>query len=494
MDPWSSISFRDVISFFRRQGPFIVTGSLCVSLLVLIGAIGLYLWSPSQEMTSLPFSLKFRGIENGLYPSGVEFTTSDLVAAPVVRDVYTANELQRFTKFEDFSERLFVVEENDALRRVMDDYRARLADPKLSAVDRERLEREFELKKESIARNSYKLTLLTNGGRRIPEDVEQKILNDILETWAEYAQTEKGATRYQFPVLSTKVIPQVTGEPVVALDMLRRRIWDVIYNIRGLRALPGAEGLRTKDGTTLAQMEVQLTDILRLEVESLLEDHLFGQRAADRRQALRFFERELEFTKRAQGEARAKANTYKDAMTLYSDRGRGASQELSSPSQDAAGGVMPQVDDSFLSRIVEMGGHAEDQRYRQKLVEAWATESLKLAPFEPEIAYYEGLLQRLRASEPTASAGRMSDDLSTLSSTRERVLEVVSRAEEIYLLASENLNASRSLFRVSGPVETTTARSLSFSRLLLTCVFLLFVGVSGVVIIAFTRERARTEA
>lgn len=477
-DEYVNGSFADFGEKLRRQRGLIMWATMSLVLLLLIVSIAVYLWSPAERLASLPFRLEFQGVENRRYPSGVLFTTGDIVATPVIRSVYDANDLQRYCSFAEFSNAVYVVEENEALRQLANEYRAKLSDPKLSAVDRVMLEQQFAIKQESIARNSYTLNYAADvAGTPIPNDLIQKLLRDILDTWAEYARDEKGAVRYQMPVFSTSVLPPVSEEPIVALDLLRSRIWDIVRSIQTLRAVPGAEGLRTKSGSSLAEIEVRLEEVIRLYIRPLVNEFRAGRYEGDRATAIRFIESQLDHVEIRRDDAAARVAALRDALELYGDHRDGSGFGASAGAAPTSETVMPQLNESFLDRIVGLAGLSEDQKYRQEMVNRIASESLHLVPYETEIEFYTKLLRDLRSGE--GGSGKPSSR--TIEQARELVAESIRQANEIYELASENLNASRTIFTVTGPVDFLVTRSVPLSRLLLIDLLILLIAMPSII-------------
>src|SRR5674476_571254 len=85
-----------------------------------------------------------RGAAQGQYPNLTPFSVSEIVASPVLTEVYRINDLQRFGKYEDFKDSMFVQQSNPDLDLLAFEYQALLADTKLSPVDRARIQDEFK--------------------------------------------------------------------------------------------------------------------------------------------------------------------------------------------------------------------------------------------------------------------------------------------------------------------------------------------------------------
>ena len=75
---------------------------------------------------------------------------SEIVASPVLTEVFRINDLQRFGKYEDFKDSMFVQQSNPDLDLLAFEYQALLADTKLSPVDRARIQDEFKKKRAAM--------------------------------------------------------------------------------------------------------------------------------------------------------------------------------------------------------------------------------------------------------------------------------------------------------------------------------------------------------
>src|SRR5688500_10158846 len=224
----TQISLAHILGVLRRYSAAIATILLAVALAYLMLAVALYILGPASEVTTLPFRVVFEGADAGRYPNGMEFNSTEITATPVLQKVHAATGLQKFATFADIKNAIYVVEHNKELDRLALEYNAKLSDPKLSPLDRERLEREYDLRKESIRRTDYALTLVVDERTRsIPRALRIQVLKAVLDTWAEQAMTEKGAGRYRIPVLSRNILGPETSldgrDYLVTIDILRTK-------------------------------------------------------------------------------------------------------------------------------------------------------------------------------------------------------------------------------------------------------------------------------
>ena len=175
------VSLRPLVHLVKRYR-FVIVSSIAGALifgagLLLVLAIVL----PAETTGSIQFRLLFDGAADGRYPNGTSFSPAEIVATPVLSDVYAANDLQRFGKYQAFKESMAVLRSSLAQDMLASAYQARLADTKLTPVDRARIEDEFRKKREAITDPVYSLTIRRNERLRVmPPDLMEKILNDTL--------------------------------------------------------------------------------------------------------------------------------------------------------------------------------------------------------------------------------------------------------------------------------------------------------------------------
>src|SRR2546430_93521 len=197
------MSVTHFVHTLRAYAAVIVIAMISVAVGYAVYAILLYILSPAQRTTMQPFRLEFRGASLGTLPNGVRFEASEIVGTPIVLKVFQDNDLSRFTSPGDFSRSVFVLEANPAYEKLMADYQSRMSDPRLLPLDRDRIQKEFESKRESINRNEFAISYTRNskaGG--VPETLVRKVLIDILNTWAAFAINEQHALDYRVAVLS----------------------------------------------------------------------------------------------------------------------------------------------------------------------------------------------------------------------------------------------------------------------------------------------------
>ncbi|HUF09875.1 MAG TPA: hypothetical protein VMO47_11175 [Rhodothermales bacterium] len=478
------------------------------AVLLLYGVIAgvVYLFGPSQRVASIPFRLEFTGAGQGLYPNGTRFSTSDIVATPILTKVYDTNDLSRFLPYRTFADSIFVVESNEAVENLAREYSARLDDKNLTTVDRERIQEEYRLKRASLSRADYSINFMIGGEtRKLPRSLVPKILDQIMSEWARYAKEERGAARYATVLLTENIISQqqiLTEEPIIALDILRSKINEVIRNIDQLLRVPGAEVLRAGDQQiSLAELRVQLEDLVRLRLNPLtIQVHSDGI-TSDRDSTMRFLDSQLAYNERRFEEATARVERVREALETYQGGGRPAIESTAAaPARSPASGggdvVMPQIGESFLQQIVGLSGLNADREYRQGLVDEMKRASLETIPVESEIQYYRNIVQILETTPVRGTGGeqesaRIRDDLRAILG---EVLRSIQQVNAIYDLISTNINSTGSLYTTTAPPSVRVERATSPIRLALIGFLLLLVTIPAAIAGALLHARVTDEA
>ena len=106
---------------------------------------------------------------------------------------------------------------------------------------------------------------------RIPKKLQAKVLQDILNEWAVFTEEKRGVYLYQVELISPAIfdIEFKADEFVMKIDMLRQGVERVLKNIKEISSLPGALLVRTPKGFNLTSLELQMSDLIRYEINPL---------------------------------------------------------------------------------------------------------------------------------------------------------------------------------------------------------------------------------
>lgn len=486
----------------RRYRWVVVVVVAAIMTLYAIGAILTYLGSPAQEIVSMPFRLNFEGAAGGFYPDGSKFSSAEITADPVLLAVYNQNRLGEYISLNDFKRSIVVLEWNRALEQLVREYQSRLSDPRLTTIDRDRIQSEYEQKRQSISKSDYAIVFVQKATlKRIPQTVISKVLADTLAEWARYAAIKKRVLEYRVPLLSSLALDRslvANRDPFEALAIMRSKTAEAIENVIKISEIPGAETTRaTTEALSLSEIRLRLDDLMRFDVEPLLlaSRPTEPARLAHMRQ---FLQAQLDFDERRLHAARLVRDALLATLSAYESnrpsplpevQTEGAQKPVPAPSSDS---VVPQVSESFIDRMMQISDQIADREYRQKLVDSIREASLATVPLETAVAFDRALLASL-SQPPSGSNVPPALIQQKLDSTFTAVVRAIKLTGEIYTAASRQLNPTTELFGVSGPAVTRTERASSLPRLFLWGVLLFFLSVPVVIAACVLYDRARVE-
>jgi hypothetical protein len=494
------ISLRPYFATLWSYRRFMGIALLVVFVLFLLGAMASYLSAPSERNATIEFRLLFDGADKGQYPNGTKFSATEIVGTPVLTEVFAANGLGRFGRFKDFKDSLFIQQSNPELDLLSYEYQAKLADTKLTPVDRARIEEEFRKKRESLSDPQFSLSLRRHERlKAMPRSLMEKVLNDTLVTWARQADERRGVTKYNIPVFSRNILDRSaidSEDYLVGIDILRGKTRRIIDSIDQIAKLPGAEIMRAgKEKVSLAEVRSNLEDIVRFKLEPLLglvqsegiskNPHLLGL----------YVEGQLVQIKLQRQEAASRAEVLQNSLREYMSQRAWKAVSQAQPGGEAGGtragrtaagietpAMIPQFGESFLDRLVELSTQTQtsDVKYRQELTDRVIEESHKVPALDRETGYYENLARAVKGlgSRPSGSDTAVGVIRARLDDAFNGIAQAVDQLASIYdQLSEHNLNPSTLLYTITGPFSEGTQRSLTMRTLAFYAVFVMILGV-----------------
>lgn len=505
MEPEPPVSVSHFTHVLRDYRQVILLSLGGIALAYLIIAVAMYLFSPAERVTAQAFRLDFEGAGKGEYPNKTKFNVADIINGPILTRVWQDDHLAGYIPFGEFSRSMFVLESNRQYENLAAEYQTRLADPKLSPIDRERLQKEFELKTQSISKNEYTISFSQpTKTRQVPATVVRKLLLDTLNDWADFAVNQQHVIAYQVSVLSPEILAPSAmekGDVVAAIQVLRAKTNRVMGNIGRIENLPGATLTRTpSDRLSLEEVRIRLDEILRFRLEPLLNVVLHTPGLiADRPSTVRFLESQLAYDQRQLEAAQRLADSTREAIAVYeqpttADRPSApAKAGTEQPKNAASEAVMPQLSDTFLDRLMSLTGRAADAQYRQSLAEAYRGAVAATIPLQQAVAYDTQVLDELR--KPSAGTANLSSAAvgAQIEQTRAEVSQLINKINELFQIVSRNMTPSTQLFTLTGPPVTRTLRATNLQRLALYGLLVLLVTLPVIIALCLLHNRIREE-
>jgi hypothetical protein len=497
------VAVSHIVRTLRAYLPVIALSLAAVMVGYAILAVAIYVLSPSQSVTSLRFRVEFKGADQGEYPNGTKFSSAEIITTPVLLKAYQANDLDRFTTFADFTKSIFVLESNIVQETLNLEYQSRLSDPKLTPVERDRLQREYESKLASLSKDEFSLNYLRPSRvRSIPEVVVRKTLHDILTEWADFVSKEQNVLEYRVALLSPTAVSQQSKseglDPIVATQMMRAVMDRVQGNIENLRRVPAADLIHTKGETELSLIDLatRVEDIVRFKLDPLVQDIAASNLLTDRPSTIRFLEAQLAYDQRTLDIFRERTEAARNALALY----MGTQPEVgditpvpTNSSQQQNGSVMPLLQDSFVDRMMQLASNSADLGYRKTLTEEYRESAIRVAPLEQYVAYDQTILDTVRRNAGGGAPMTRQAVDQQLAVMRTDLLGIVHNIHEIHGAVSRNMNPSTQLLTLIGVPATRFERSIGVKKLVLYGILTCFIALPIIVVLCLLHNRIREE-
>jgi hypothetical protein len=504
LEPEPPVSLSHFTHVMRSYRPVILLSLAGVVFAFLIFAIAASLLGPAEQLTTQIFRLDFAGAGKGEYPNKTKFNIADIINGPILTRVWQDNHLGDYISFGNFSRAVFVLESNRQYDQLAAEYQAKLADPKLSPVDRERLQREYEQKAESVAKNEYAINFDRHAASHsIPEPLARKVLLDILNDWADFAVNQQHVIAYQVSVLSPGVLNPSAIEQsdvVAAIEALRSKTNRIMMNVDKIQALPGATLARTPaDHMSLEELRIRLDEIMRFRLEPLLTAvlHSASNLINDRATTIRFLESQLAYDQRQLESAQRLADSIRESIAVYEQPAATetvASRGTKAPETPKSGeAVMPQLSDTFLDRLVAMTGRGADAQYRQRMVDDYRRAVADSIPLKQAVAFDTALLDDVRKPSGGGTNLNAAAVRAEIDQSRADVGQLINKMNELFQLVSRNMTPSTQLFTLTSPPTTRTLRSITAQRLALYGLLTILIALPLIIVLCLLHNRVREE-
>ena len=406
-NPNDGLDLGSLISVWWRQRVRISLHALAV-LSVAVAVLGVvYTVLPHQQQSTVVFRLLFKGAEKGLYPNGTQFTPSDVVTTAVLEEVYQRNGLEKFCKFEDFKSAVVVINRNPDIQRLQREYAPKLEDRKLLVVERQKLEAEYYNRMQAIRNGEFTLMLQQDGALlKWPGTLAGKVIEDVLIVWLDQSRS-RGVFKFDFNVYSANLLQEITetnSDYILLLDRLRITISRVLGNLQSLGQIPGSQLVRVGDKqVSLGELEANLRDNLRFdmrEINSMIYSFgLFREPVLTKAYLNeQLFRLEIE-----REELQSRNKGMQQVVVDYSAGRTGGQTSTSGSNTGSTSGLMPQLSDGFLDRILDLSGQSTDIFFRQDISRQIIGNEKGMFELESERQLYQRSLDALQKGGAFAS-------------------------------------------------------------------------------------------
>jgi hypothetical protein len=457
----------DLIRLLRKHGR--TTGTFSVALTAVVTAVALaYLFwiQPVRRSSVLEFRPTFEGAATGEYPNELPFASSDIAAAQNVDLVYDANLISEYCSRETFRSGFFVEQRSDQSAFLDAEYQARLSDTRITAVERQRIQAEYEAKRAALPVEFRLVFVKPRPCAAIPQVVVTKSMADVLSTWASESESKRGVLKLQIDILTPAMLDVgagVEGGLLLKADLLRTSMWRIIDNVQEVEKLPGS-GLIRMGAERLAFMEVRnkLIDLVRSRLDPLVVSS--GQSMV--RESSTWVQETVASAERDQQAAEGRATAYQTALQQYSGNAQVAAANRAVAPQGGVSDVQtisPQIDRTFIDRIVEMS--EANTTFRQKLTQSMVDARVESVAAAERASYYRRLLTSMSA--PRGNQMSVAEIERRLDSIVEQGKALTKQFNDLYLEFSRvSLRPAAAMYQTDKPVTTEVYREFTPNELL----------------------------
>lgn len=452
----------DIVRVIVEYRSIVLRTSVIAALLVaILGTLYLLWGQPVRTTASLAFRPTFEGAAVGKYPNQLPFGPSDITSATVVDQVYDRNKVQDYCPRDAFRGGFFVEERSAALAFLNADYQARLADVRVTPIERTRLQAEYQAKRDALPLGYGLVFLEPSSCKAIPTTLMTKALSDVLATWAQDSDVRRGVMKLNVDVLTPESLNVTTTADtplIVRADLLRAALRRLAANIGEVEKLPGAKLIRTgANQPTLLELEAKVSDLATAALEPL---EISAGQAMGASSAI-WADGALASATRDQGLAQGKAQAYLDALREYSGTPTpeaGAKTEARGPATSSPDvqTAAPLIDRTFIDRIVELS--APNMQFRQELTRQLVDASVETVRQEANVAHYRRLTEVLRRPGATGlTQQQVAERLAVISDAGKGLAK---QYNDVYdELSRVSLRNNSAMYQISGAPLVEVLRS-----------------------------------
>ena len=482
-----SVDLRPYFQMLRTHRKTALRFLFAAVALFLVLCFFFLLLSPKERVAESRIRFLFEGAEEGKYPNGDLFSPLEPISTVVLQEVYGTNDLKRFLPFEQFKKGFTVLQRNLEREKLDADYKARLGDPKMTSVERDRLIREYRERVAALRSAEYSLIYSQQYAlSTIPSETLRKVMVDVVSVWARNADLKKGALSYRISVFSPKMVTAQLavkgGDPVIALDILRNHVQKVVRNIDQIMNLPGAAFVQDeKEGEKLIDIRNRLMEMERFQINPLIGRVRSQGITRDPAGTMSYLENQLFQLNLQRRAAQERVQLLESSLKSYLQE-RGSVSPEGSAASGSVSAVIPQVNADFFDKVMEIGQKTSDLEYRKSITERIIKAGDELVTLEKDARYYEEFL-RLFQRRGFSRAGE-AQIVSCEAKYREIGSQLVRSIQEINtiyeVIAKQNLNPDSLLYTVAAPPFSTTRYAVSMGKVLALCfLYWFFVVLMG---------------
>ncbi len=387
---------------------YFILASLFLAVVTTLGALAtIYFFSPPVKQFSTILQFNFPSAEKGKYPSGQDFSSSDLISAKVLMLVYESNKLGKSNvNIDEFMDNLSVMPFSDSIEFIKAKYKDQLSNKKLSPPEITSLQNEFENELRSAQARFVRLTYTHNKLMGLDELTIQKVLSDIPRIWSEISIQELGVLDLKVSGTDFYQSQQVQRfDYIQAMDYMKASSAILAQALSELIADELGGFIRDPEtGKTVYDIQAQLKSLVDFEIQPLVSTISNQGISKNSETAKIYLKNSIQFLKDKRSVMRLKAENYQTTLDIYNSKVRNSYEGVSSPETGTVtSGGFAQYDSSFLSKFTTLIEEKKDIAFKQDLLGKRLQLSLEIETINGKLVQQERSLAQFEKNESQIS-------------------------------------------------------------------------------------------
>ena len=460
----------DLMGFVMRHRSLFVLSTI-IAALVTVGGYAIMQALPGSTVASYQITLTFKGAVQGQYPNKAPFSPQDLIGTSVLEPIWKAQGLQERIELADLARAVTISRSSRDLSMLQSEYAQKLANTKLTAAERQVLEGEFKSKLDALAQTDFTITCTA---ARLSAGEAERFVLAVPAEWARLSEAG-GVTAYEFPLPQAKDLRASAGAlsqngtdvaaSILHAELLREFVESVAHTIVTMMTVRGSELATASGGETLIDLRQK---VLALQRNLIMPAYIDTMAAAQEKSPAEFLSitgvrrRMLEATLT---ESEQRSEVLHEALSQLSSEQRDTRIDSGGRMPSRDGGVLANVDGSFIDRVIEQAVKSRDVEYRRELSERTVEADLNVVEQKARVEFETWLLTTINERCNAAAVAQTTTASTTqrLVSLSNQIADLADRTREILVVVSKrNLNPASVLY------EGDIAPIISIERLVST--------------------------
>ena len=401
----AGISIADMIDFLSARFVQLCAIAVITGMISLGAGYFIKTAAGTTKLATYEFAFSFDGAAENKYPSGIPFSSQDVLAAPVLDAVYATMHLQGKIEPGDFRSAFTIACGGTEMRLLQSDFEQKLANTKLTAAERTPLETQYRAALAALKSGTFVLTGDFTNTKLSDLEIE-RIMTAVPTAWADFAQKIRGVATYDISVPSVTYNDKLTvdSDYLIAAETLRTLSKQTLECSLLLVKQPGAKIVRDNSGKNLQDLASEIETSYRVDVLPTYTNFLRLAYAQNPARVNEVFSNRIATDKRAVEMAEAEAKITTTAFQNYIMLSSGGNTNPG-PADNGRGQTIPggstnmptiNLNADFFDRIIGQGIAAKDIAYRQKLNDDQLKVQTQVLKLKDDVAFDEWLIKQIQ--------------------------------------------------------------------------------------------------